>query len=89
MKSPFLFDLLSVDIIKCQPFILLQIYTNCYFRILKSFILNMVLLVLNALSSFLSLIAACVISVGFSRWCDSLIVNAKVFYGFNIQDLRY
>lgn len=47
---------------------------------------NIIVLCINIVITLLSLICSCVISVGFSRWCNSLLLNASLHHGYHLQD---
>ena len=56
-----------------------------HFRLLSNQVTNLVILGLNIFVSFLSLVAACVLSVGFARWCGSLLINAHLSHSYHLE----
>jgi len=52
------------------------------FKLIRHHYSNMTFLCLNVFVTFLVLVSACVVSVGFARWCSGLLVNAHAHHGY-------
>lgn len=52
---------------------------------LRHVLTNLAILSINTFVTFLTLVSACVLSVGFTTWCNSLLVNATLHHGYTLS----